>query len=446
MESSAQPILTIVSATNTDELLDLGESVRRAIDPLALMQRVADQLMAMIAGADGVLLGLTLDADSVRFVCGAGHVAGRVGERLALRGSLVGEAIDSGKTLVADDTELDPRVNLKATRAYGVRSSVCVPLRREEERLGVLCVSSPRPRAFDARDLALLGGLADFLTAVIGAACEFTTATNRLHGERRSDEDGCAEIERIVRERDFRVVLQPIFALRDGGLFAAEALVRFPDAALAPDVCLARAHEMDLGVELELAIVEVALACLPRLPRDTLLAINAGPRAIACERIADAMEAADPARLIVELTEHIAVGDYPRLASALQQLRELGVRLAVDDAGAGFASLMHILKLAPDFIKLDRELTAGIDIDPVRRSLAASLLRFAHETGAVIVAEGIETAAELTVLHDLGIDHGQGFHLARPGPPDALRKAAREGAARIDQDLRAAAPLTAVAS
>ncbi len=165
------------------------------------------------------------------------------------------------------------------------------------------------------------------------------------------------------------------------------------------------------------------------------MTLNAGPCAIACPALREILSLAEPGRLVVELTEQVAVADYPQLRGALQALRDAGVRLAVDDAGAGFASLLHILKLAPDIIKLDRELIANVDVDPMRRSLAASLRRFAHESGAVVVAEGIETAAELNVLRDLEIDHGQGFHLARPALPAEFPDAVSEGSARVREHL-----------
>ena len=122
----------------------------------------------------------------------------------------------------------------------------------------------------------------------------------------------------------------------------------------------------------------------------------------------------------MELTEQVRVDDYPLLSHTLEQLRSLGVRLAIDDTGAGFASLAHILKLAPDLIKLDRELTSGIDQDPVRSALGAALVSFASSTGAEIIAEGIETAGELNVLRKLGIRYGQGFLLCRPTTIDSI--------------------------
>jgi EAL domain-containing protein (putative c-di-GMP-specific phosphodiesterase class I) len=112
----------------------------------------------------------------------------------------------------------------------------------------------------------------------------------------------------------------------------------------------------------------------------------------------------------------MAVVDYSALTEALDALRCRGVRLAVDDAGSGFSSLQHILNLKPDIIKLDRALVEAIDTDPARRALAGSLLTFANEIGAQVIAEGIENLREQTALRRLGIRYGQGFHLGLPGP------------------------------
>jgi EAL domain-containing protein (putative c-di-GMP-specific phosphodiesterase class I) len=110
------------------------------------------------------------------------------------------------------------------------------------------------------------------------------------------------------------------------------------------------------------------------------------------------------------------VEDYDALVRALDGLRSQGVRVAVDDTGAGYAGLAHILRLRPDIIKLDIDLTRGIDADPVRRALAASLVAFGGDIGATITAEGIETGEELEALRTLGVTCGQGYYLARPGP------------------------------
>ena len=125
-------------------------------------------------------------------------------------------------------------------------------------------------------------------------------------------------------------------------------------------------------------------------------------------------------RVVMEVTEHARVDDYDALNLSLQLLREQGVRLAIDDAGAGFASLQHIVRLSPDFIKLDITLTRNIDADPVRRALATAMISFASEIGAAIIAEGIETEAEFQTLLGLGVPFGQGFYFGDPAPLPVL--------------------------
>ena len=120
--------------------------------------------------------------------------------------------------------------------------------------------------------------------------------------------------------------------------------------------------------------------------------------------------------LVVEITEHSAIDDYSVLTPVLAALRALGIRIAVDDASAGFASLRHALQLEPDSIKLDVSLTKGIDHDRKRRTLAAGMISFAAELGAEIVAEGIEEDAELATLRELGVTYGQGYLIGRPAP------------------------------
>ncbi|MGZ5354682.1 MAG: EAL domain-containing protein, partial [Actinomycetota bacterium] len=105
---------------------------------------------------------------------------------------------------------------------------------------------------------------------------------------------------------------------------------------------------------------------------------------------------------------------------SLQRLRALGARIAIDDAGAGFASLRHILLIAPEIIKIDISLTSRIDTDPRRRALAAALVSFAKEMSIEVVAEGIESEEEYAALLSLGVRLGQGYHLGRPAPIEDL--------------------------
>jgi EAL domain-containing protein (putative c-di-GMP-specific phosphodiesterase class I)/CheY-like chemotaxis protein len=214
-----------------------------------------------------------------------------------------------------------------------------------------------------------------------------------------------------------RMVFQAIFDLRSGALIGVEALARFDtDTGWGPDRWFAEAAELGLGLEFELAAITAALVELDSIPAKTYLAVNVSAATLLPgELTAILADVAD--RVVIELTEHARVNDYDALAGPLAGLRSTGVRFAVDDAGSGYASLQHILRLGPDIIKLDLELTRSIDTDPARRALAAALVSFAQESGAVIVAEGIETAEALRVLQHLGIGCGQGYHLARPVPP-----------------------------
>jgi EAL domain-containing protein (putative c-di-GMP-specific phosphodiesterase class I) len=125
-------------------------------------------------------------------------------------------------------------------------------------------------------------------------------------------------------------------------------------------------------------------------------------------------------RVLLELSEHDPVEDYAALGAALAPLRAAGMRLAIDDVGAGFSSLRHIVATTPDVIKLDRSIVTGLAGDPVRTPLVRSLVEFAHGCGVRVVAEGVETVDDAAALQALGADHGQGWFFGRPGSPEAL--------------------------
>lgn len=210
-------------------------------------------------------------------------------------------------------------------------------------------------------------------------------------------------------------VFQPVVDLTDGAIVGHEALTRFTvDPARSPDVWFAEAATVDLGIELELAAMEGALQYVDRFPDDSFLSVNVSPDCARSPHFASALEEEPVERLVLEVTEHAPIEDYEGMGETMQELRERGGRLAIDDAGAGFASLRHILRLAPDIIKLDVELTRDIDTDRPRRALAEALISFASDIGATVVAEGIETGGQLHALQDLGVKYGQGFYLAHP--------------------------------
>lgn len=245
---------------------------------------------------------------------------------------------------------------------------------------------------------------------------------DRLERQRRH-EDEFARLERRIRgalDRGHPIaVFQPIVCLEDGGVVGVEALARF-DSALteSPLAWFQDAEAVDMRVELELAAMRAAAQAAHQLDEGVWLSLNVSPRtALGADRLLEVLSPVASDRLVVEITEQAPVEDYDELNEALGQLRATGVRIAVDDAGAGYSSLRHILRLEPDLIKLDKSLVRGIHHDRARRALATALISFATEIGAMMVAEGIETAEELEALRDLGVTFGQGYHLSRPHRP-----------------------------
>jgi EAL domain-containing protein (putative c-di-GMP-specific phosphodiesterase class I) len=197
----------------------------------------------------------------------------------------------------------------------------------------------------------------------------------------------------------------------------SEALARFADEPdRPPNERFREAAEVGLGVELELTAIRMALAEVGNAPEGTYISVNASHRVAKHEGLLDLLDEAPVERLVVEITEHEPVEDYDALTSALRLLRRRGVRIAIDDAGAGFSSLRHTLRLAPDIVKLDISITRDVDSDRGRRALASALISFADEMGMTIVAEGVETPAERATLRELGVRFGQGFLFARPAP------------------------------
>jgi EAL domain-containing protein (putative c-di-GMP-specific phosphodiesterase class I) len=290
---------------------------------------------------------------------------------------------------------------------------------------GFVVKGTPPDRLGDAIRSAMRGGTYFAPEANRLAMDELTT---RLHAEEQ-------EVLRRNRARDritdlisggrFQVVFQPVVDLVTGLPSGVEALSRFPSAPVRPpDEWFEEAGQVGLRPSLELATAGVALRSLQRLRPGLHLSINVSPATALSGRLGEILVGVDLDRVVLELTEHAAVADYPALVAALARWRRQGARLAVDDAGGGYASFAHILSLSPDFIKLDVSLTRDIHVDTKRQALARAITGFAAELGASVVAEGIETAAELEVIAGLGTPLGQGFHLGRPRPleeqPDLL--------------------------
>jgi EAL domain-containing protein (putative c-di-GMP-specific phosphodiesterase class I)/DNA-binding NarL/FixJ family response regulator len=222
------------------------------------------------------------------------------------------------------------------------------------------------------------------------------------------------ELRQMISRRRFTTLLQPIVRLATGQTVGVEALTRFDDG-VRPDVRFAEAARVGLGLPLERAALASAIDAAASLPPELSLSLNISPDALQHERALARILGTSKRPVIIELTEHERIDDYAKVRAALDRLGQ-GVRLAVDDAGSGYASLRHILTLRPAYVKLDMEWVRGIDDDPVRRSLVSGLAYFARETGCELIAEGIEREEERVALVELGVELGQGFLLGRPEP------------------------------
>lgn len=230
-----------------------------------------------------------------------------------------------------------------------------------------------------------------------------------------SGQDVRHRLRRFLNDPDVDMALQPVVRLDDQRIVGVEALARFRDGR-GPDQWFREAQECGLGKELDIVAFEVAVALLNEIPEDVYLSVNAGPDLLLDARLRRRLlhSGLPLHRLVIEVTEHAQVRDYAALERAVDALREHRIRFAIDDTGAGYASLNHVLQLRPEIIKLDRGLITGIEADPARRALVTALVLLSLELGATVTGEGIETPAQHEALATLGIDHGQGYLFARP--------------------------------
>lgn len=287
---------------------------------------------------------------------------------------------------------------------------VIAPIRATRDTTGLLVLGAADatgPRDGHAAD-RLLAEAID-LAVVIGGLLGPAIADREQRSRRR------AELEGIIRTESFHPVFQPLVDLHADEVVGYEALTRFSDGT-PPEGRFSEAAALGLGTDLERATIGAALRAARRLPSGAFISLNVSPDLIINHPDVLHDELADEDRsVVIELTEHDAVEDYQALRSAVARL-DPPVRLSVDDAGAGFASLRHILMLNPDFVKLDRTWVHGIDRDPTRQALVAGLVRFADQTSCQLVAEGIEAEPEKETLQDLDVALGQGYLLGAPTP------------------------------
>jgi EAL domain-containing protein (putative c-di-GMP-specific phosphodiesterase class I) len=311
-------------------------------------------------------------------------------------------------------TRVSPRTRVIALSAYEDRTNVLEMLRAGA--VGYLVKGTAADELLQGIEKVAQGGTSLSAEVMSGVVAELAAQLRREEIERDADLALRGDIERFVSGHGVWMVYHPIMDLETREEIGVEALARFGSIPVKPpNRWFAEATALELGLQLELRAMKEALEGLSRIPDGAFLSINCSHRTAASTELAEQLDGMEK-RVVLEITEHEAIDDYGVLAEALEPLRARGLRIAVDDVGAGYASLRHALQLAPDMVKMDISLTHDIDRDEGRRALAAALISFAAETDMTIVAEGIETAGELHALRQLGVRYGQGFYLARPAP------------------------------
>jgi len=291
--------------------------------------------------------------------------------------------------------------------SVGVRALAYAPVRSQGVPIGLLAVGSSHPDGV-ARLSEQLGALVDFADlagAVLGRQLADRSVARRMRDE----------IERVIEERAFSPVFQPIVDVSNGRTIGFEALTRFSDGT-PPERRFGDATEIGLDTELELATLRAALdAARAGVSPSRFLHLNVSAQLVLRGTDLKAILRDVPHRLVLEVTEHAVIGDYAAFRTGIARLGR-PVCLAVDDAGAGFASLRHILELDPAFVKLDISLIRGIDRDPAKQALVTGMRYFARTTKRRLIAEGVESEAEARTLSELDVRLVQGYRFGRPAP------------------------------
>ncbi|MEA2435477.1 MAG: diguanylate cyclase [Thermoleophilaceae bacterium] len=227
-----------------------------------------------------------------------------------------------------------------------------------------------------------------------------------------------AEIDALLAmEEPITPVYQPLVQLSTGRLIGFEALSRFnTEKQRSPDAWFNQAARCGRGLALEMAAINAALAGARSRPSGTYLSLNFSPSALGSPKLMSILPR-NMSDIVIEVTEHELAADDAGLEEGLARMRARGARIAVDDAGAGYAGLNQVMRVQPDLIKLDRSLIEGVHSDSAKSALVEFFVMFARRVGAAVCTEGIETLDELRTLINLGVTYGQGFLLGRPGEP-----------------------------
>lgn len=249
--------------------------------------------------------------------------------------------------------------------------------------------------------------------------------TTRAPGSERNDSDDSmlGHLHQIIEQRLLSAVYQPIIDMRSGVILGYEGLIRGPaDSPLHTPMKLFKlAREHQLTLQVEYLCRRVVLESFAALGLPGKLFLNVSPECLLHqdarhgETLSCLMDIGiSPERVIIELTESQPTYDYQLLRDAVRHYRAMGFQIAIDDLGEGFSSLRLWSELRPEYVKIDMHFVQGINHDPVKLQFVKSIQHIAEKSGTHVIAEGIESEAELLLIRDLGVLHGQGYHIARP--------------------------------
>lgn len=408
------PSLPSSAADLADDLEALG-----TLTPGTSFANAVHRLLAVVRSQLGMQVAWVSEfvgTDQVlRFVNAAeGAQAPAEGTTTPLSGSFCARVLDGRfPTLIPNSRQVPEAALLDVTAELHIGAYVGVPLIGPSGvATGMLCAISDRPvPALAERDVVTVRLLAQLLHDMQQRAMSAVNAADERERMRRG-------VESVIAGRGRHAVLQPIVDLATGQGVAAEGLSRFDADQLGtrgPAQWFDDAGRLGLREQLELAAARSVLDLLDDgLPTVVALAVNLAPTTVLSPQFGTLLAGRRLSRIIVEMTEHAPVEDYDALCDALRPYREQGLRVAVDDAGAGYSSLKHVLTIQPDFIKVDMALVRGCDRDLARRTLLSALTDFAEATDARLVAEGVETEEELRAVAACGVHLAQGYFLGRP--------------------------------
>jgi diguanylate cyclase (GGDEF)-like protein len=236
-------------------------------------------------------------------------------------------------------------------------------------------------------------------------------------------------LREIIEQRRLSALFQPIIDLKSGEFLGFEGLIRGPaDSPLHSPVNLfGAAEQQGLQLELEMLSRQIVLETFAKLNLPGNLFLNVSPETLTNPSFKDGQTLAflkrqglDPERVIIEITENQPTFDFEGMRTALLHYRSMGFKIAIDDLGEGFSSLRLWSELRPEFIKIDMHFVQGVDHDPIKLQFLKSIQHIADSCDTRVIAEGVETEAELRVVKDLGIALGQGYFIARPSPTPPL--------------------------